>query len=129
MKKGSKARVSVVVFAGLAIGGWALFSTFSGSGPSEKETQYILQHGVKGVATLLAVERTGTTVNNIHQYAFTFRLQPDSGRVFETIQKKLIDPIYMASIKVGMTIPAFTAGSDEDQTLIQWEKAGIGDAF
>ncbi|TCS90247.1 hypothetical protein EDD80_101447 [Anseongella ginsenosidimutans] len=108
---------------------WSLISTFPGSGPSAKEKEFIMENGIKGIASLLAVERTGTTVNNIHQYAFSFRVQPDSGSAFEMVRKKLIDPIYMPGISVGMRIPAYTIPGNEDQTLILWEKAGIGDAF
>lgn len=37
--------------------------------------------------------------------------------------------IYMPGLCVGMRIPAYTIPGNEDQTLILWEKAGIGDAF
>lgn len=127
--KSSISRGLLIVVTALAVGAWALVSTFSDGGPSKKEIQFILEHGVQARATLLTLERTGTVVNNIHQYAFRFRVETDSGDGFELVRKKLIDPIYMGSIKVGMDIPALTVPGNEKQTLIQWEKAGIGNAF
>lgn len=129
MESKSGKLTAIIVFLSLGVLAWGLYAIFSGSGPSGKEREMVMRDGVKATATLLTVERTNNTVNNIHQYAFTFRVQPDSGPAFEFTRKKLIDPIYMSNIKPGMTIPAHSLAGKEGETVIHWEEAGIGDAF
>lgn|SRR5690606_1317663 len=114
MKNPKKGRFLIIIVAALAILGWQLFTTFGGSGNiSHKEKATLKADGISCSATITAIERTGTVVNNIHQYACSFTLQPDSGRPFSHREKKLIDPIYMSSIKIGMTIPAYVSQDRE----------------
>ncbi|MGV3760934.1 hypothetical protein [Parapedobacter sp.] len=118
----------VVTFA-LGASAWGIFTTFSKSGPSEREREELIRTGTPGMATLLSIERTGNIVNSIHQYKFSFHVRPDSGATFASSEKKLIDPIYMSLIKKGMQIPVYVGNTEDKQVLILWEKAGIGDAF
>lgn len=117
--------VAVVVFGSLI---WSLSSITSSSGPSEKEKKEILMTGTKATATLISAERTGNTVNNIHQYEYTFSIDPVSGNPFEISRKKLLDPLSMSKIEKGLEIPAYVS-ADGKQTLILWEKMGIKNAF
>src|SRR5690606_5506055 len=108
--------------------GWQLLSTFGGTGLSEQEKATMKTDGINCTAVLTAIERTGTVVNNIHQYAFSFDIQPDSAQRFTYREKKLIDPIYMSSIKIGMSIPAY-ASRDRKKVWVVWEDVGVKDAY
>lgn len=107
---------------------WSFSSLFSGSGPSENEKRKIIETGTKAVAILMSAERTGNIVNNIHQYEFHFKVESISGKSIEYSEKKLIDPLYMSSIKMRMEIPAYVS-IDGEKILILWEEVGIKDAF
>ncbi|WP_262247998.1 hypothetical protein [Parapedobacter soli] len=128
MGNAKKGRVAIIMLAGLAILGWQLFSTFGGTGLSDQEIRELKTDGVKGTAILTAIERTGTIVNSIHQYAFTFDINTDSTQAFSHTEKKLIDPIYLSSIQIGMVIPAYLS-KDNEKVWIDWEDAGIKDAY
>ncbi|MEC3879824.1 hypothetical protein [Parapedobacter sp. 10938] len=129
MKNPKKGRFLIVIVVALAILGWQLLTTFGGTGGvSDKEKAALKADGIKCTATLAAIERTGTIVNNIHQYAFSFTIQPGSGQSFSYQEKKLIDPIYMSSIKIGMVIPAY-ASHDKEIVWVVWEDVGVNDAF
>lgn len=123
-----KARFLIIVVVALAFFGWQLFATFGESGLSEKEKATLKTEGVKCTAILTAVERTGTTVNNIHQYACSFDIKMDSAQNFPYREKKLIDPIYMSSIQIGMSIPAYVSRDKKDIWVV-WEDVGVKDAF
>lgn len=126
-KKSNKKTKVFLFVAIIAITILPLYCVFSGTGPSEKEKAEIIETGVPGKAYLLSVERTGTRVNSVHQYKFTFRIACENGESFEMSRKKLVDPIYMGSIQIGMEIPVYV--SPEKEVVILWEKVGIGEAF
>lgn len=129
MKNPKKGRFLIIIVVALTLLGWQLFSTFGGADRvSDKEKTALKTDGIKCTATLTAIDRTGTIVNNIHQYAFSFSVQPDSGQPFTHREKKLIDPIYMSSIKIGMAIPAY-ASQDKETVWVVWEDVGVNDAF
>lgn len=125
-KKSIKKRIIFAVVI-MALVGLPWLCTFSGSGPSEKERAEIIETGTPATATLLSVERTGTIVNSVHQYGFVFQIAPKTGESFELNRKKLIDPLYMGNIKIGMEIQAYV-NKDKDVAIL-WGKAGIGEAF
>jgi len=128
-QKAKRGRFLLLIIAAIAIFGWQLFSTFGDGDISDKDKLELKTSGMKCQAILRSVERTGSTVNNIHQYEFSFDVKPDSGDMFTYQEKKLIDPIYMASIKVGMAVPAYVMPDDHDKVWIVWEEVGIKDAF
>ncbi|MGV3762735.1 hypothetical protein [Parapedobacter sp.] len=129
MKNPKKGRFLIIIVVALAFIGWQLFATFGGTGGvSDKEKAALKADGIECSATLTAIERTGTVVNNIHQYAFSFTVKPDSGQSFNHREKKLIDPIYMSSIKIGMAIPAY-ASQDRKTVWVAWDEVGVNDAF
>src|SRR5690606_41191961 len=123
MKNPKRGRFLILIVAALAIVGWQLFATFGGTGLSETEKATLKADGIKCTATLTAIERTGTIVNSIHQYAFSFDIQPDSAQAFTYSEKKLVDPIYLSSIRIGMDIPAYLS-KDNDKVWVVWEDVG-----
>ncbi|MCB0507680.1 MAG: hypothetical protein R2739_08320 [Chitinophagales bacterium] len=129
MKTNLKFLPVVIVIISLAFAGIGIFSIYSGTGISDKEKVKIIQTGIPCEATLLSIDRTGNIVNNIHQYKFKFNITDSTNYTFIYTEKKLIDPIYMSSIKIGMKIPAFYNKENKEEVAILWKKVGIGNAF
>jgi len=128
-KDANRNRIIVLFIAGTAFFGWHIFSTIGDGGLSEKDKRLIEANGLKCIAFLRAVERTGSTVNNIHQYQFLFDVKPDSGDAFTYQEKKLIDPIYMDRIEIGMAVPAYVMPGNQSKVWVLWEDVGIKNAF
>jgi hypothetical protein len=90
---------------------------------SQKRREYLLQHGQRGTATILAAQRTGLLVNRIPQLLFKLRITSDLGETYDLQHRQLYDGLILGPVPVGKEVPVYIDPKNKQNVLVMWEEA------
>lgn len=114
-------RHSILPFAGegslgapIVIGvAWGLLLTFAGTMPGLRRTT-VRGDAQVGVGTIVEVQRTGVTVNDVPQYDVFVRVSPGEGDDIIGQMRMLVDPTEAAALQVGTPVPVRYSRTEPD---------------
>lgn len=93
---------------------WGLLLTFGGILSGSGRRKMVRGETQIGVGTIVEIERTGVTVNDVPQYDLFIRVTPNTGEEFIAQQRMLIDPADVSSLQVGLPVPVRYSVTDQD---------------
>jgi hypothetical protein len=93
---------------------WGVLLTFGGmlSGLGRRKT--VRGAAQIGVGTIVEVDRTGLTVNDVPQYDLFIRVTPSAAEEFIAQLRMLVEPSEISSLQVGLPVPVRYSLTDQD---------------
>jgi len=86
---------------------------------------FILEHGKRGEARILSIERTGLSINNQPEIRFTMEFDLQDGRALEIKAERIVDIIEIPRVQPGNTVPVAYHPQNPMEFEILWdERAG-----
>jgi hypothetical protein len=88
---------------------------------------FILEHGKRGEAKILSIERTGLSINDQPEIRFTMELDLQDGRVLEIKAERIVDVIEIPRVQPGSRVPVAYHPQNPMEFEILWnDLAGAG---
>jgi hypothetical protein len=92
---------------------------------SAKRVVYLKEHGIKGKAHVLHMQRTGLTINDVPQVVLDLNITTDLGEQFQASYKKCIDPIYYSLIRPDADLIAYVDPADKGKVYVDFEESWV----
>jgi Arc/MetJ family transcription regulator len=95
---------------------------------------FILEHGKRGEAKILSVQRTGMSINDQPEIRFTMEFDLQDGRVLEIKAERIVDILEIPRVQPGGRVPVAYHPQNPMEFEILWEelageKTGAGAGF
>jgi hypothetical protein len=83
----------------------------------QKRETLLIENGMKGIATIISVNETGLTTNNVPQLEMELEVSAAGRESYRTIHRDHISLIHLHRLVPGAEFPVFVSRDDPDDLL------------